>query len=150
MATHGVGFQGRLGAWARRRAEPRLWVSLAGAGCVLAVAGILIISGDAQVGDGGGGSGSTAPGIVLCLLVVAAGYLLMHVFRDGPASSAGVAAVALAVPPLVYFVTFDEGAAPPFSVEAILGLPALVWLVSYAAGPGRGRLLLLGAGLIFA
>jgi len=138
----------RLGAWAGRRAEPRLWISLAGAGCALAVAGVVIISGDAQVGDEGFSDGSRVPGIVLCLVVAVAGYVLLHRFRESPAATAGVTAIALAVPPLFYFLTFDGDNVPPWSAEGILALSALVWLVSYVIGPARGRPLLLGAGLV--
>jgi len=150
MAMHSGGAGGlrRLGAWAVQRTEPRLWVSMAGAGCLLAVTGLLLIAGDAQVGDDGD-SGSTTPGILLFLLVVAAGYALMYLFREAPAASAGVTAVVLGVPPLMYFLTFDENDMPPVALEALLGLSALVWLVSYVVGPGRGRPLLLGAGLVF-
>lgn len=153
MAMSGGGDGGsglrRLGAWATRRTQPRLWVSIAGAGCLLAVSGLLVISGDARVDDNGD-SGSSAPGIILFLLVVAAGYLLMHFAVETPAASAGVTAVVLGVPTLVFFLTFDESDVPPFPIEAVLGLSALAWLVSYAVGPGRGRPLLLGAGLVFA
>ena len=45
---------GAVGASAARRTEPRLWISLAGAGCLLAVLGVLVIAGDAQAGDDGG------------------------------------------------------------------------------------------------
>src|SRR5690606_36919286 len=44
----------------------------------------------------------------------------------------------------------DAHDVPPVSFEAVLGLSAAAWLVSYVVGPGRGRPLLLGAGLIFA
>lgn len=138
----------RLGAWAARRPEPRLWISVAGAGCLMAVTGLLAIAGDAQVDDSGD-VGSTTPGILIFLLVVVAGYLLMQFLRETPAATAGVTAVVLGMPVLAYFLTFDESDALPFSIEAILGLPALVWLVSYFVGPGRGRPLLLAAGLIF-
>ena len=139
----------RLGAWAARRLEPRLWISVAGAGCLMAVTGLLAIAGDAQVTDGGE-AGSTAPGILIFLLVVVAGYLLMQFLRETPAATAGVTAVVLGLPPLAWFLTFDESDIPPVSIEAVLGLPALVWLVSYFVGPGRGRSLLLATGLIFA
>ena len=139
----------RLGAWAGRRAEPRLWISLAGAGCVLAVLGVLFISGDAQF-DAEGNVDSQVPGILLCLAVVAAGYLLLYLFWEGPAATAGVTAIAVATPALAWFLTFDEDGTPPFSAEAILGLSTLVWLVSYLVGPGRGRPVLLGAGLVAA
>jgi hypothetical protein len=150
MAAEQVGFLARLGAWAGRRAEPRLWISLAGAGCALAVAGVVIISGDAQVGDEGFSDGSRVPGMVLCLVVAAVGYVLLHLFAESPAATAGVTAIALAVPPLFYFLTFDADGVPPWSAEGILALSALVWLVSYVIGPARGRPLLLGAGLVAA
>jgi hypothetical protein len=148
MATEEAGFLARLGAWAGRRAEPRLWISLAGAGCALAVAGVVIISGDALVGDEGFSDGSRVPGIILCLVVAAAGYVLLHLFGESPAATAGVTTIALAVPPLFYFLTFDADGTPPWSAEGILILSALVWLVSYVIGPARGRPLLLGAGLV--
>jgi hypothetical protein len=148
MVDEGEEFLARLGAWARRRAEPRLWISLAGAGCALAVAGVVIISGDAQVGEDGLSDGSRLPGIVLCLAVAAVGYALLHWFAEAPAATAGVTAIALAVPPFFYFLTFDADGAPPWSAEAILALSAVVWLVSYVIGPARGRPLLLGAGLV--
>jgi hypothetical protein len=148
MVNEGEGFLARLGAWAGRRAEPRLWISLAGAGCALAVAGVVIISGDAQVGEDGFSDGSRLPGIILCLAVAAVGYALLHWFAETPAATAGVTAIALAVPPFFYFLTFDADGAPPWSAEAILALSAVVWLVSYVMGPARGRPLLLGAGLV--
>jgi hypothetical protein len=148
MVTEGEGFLARLGAWAGRRAEPRLWISLAGAGCALAVAGVVIISGDAQVGEEGFSDGSRVPGIILCLVVAAGGYALLHWFPESPAATAGVTAIALAVPPFFYFLTFDADGTPPWSAEGILALSALVWLVSYVLGPARGRPLLLGAGLV--
>jgi hypothetical protein len=148
MAAEQVGFLGRLGAWATRRAEPRLWISLAGAGCTLAVAGVVIVSGDAQVGEDGVSDGTRLPGIIMCLVVAAAGYVLLHWFPDSPAATAGVTAIALAVPPFFYFLTFDADSAPPWSAEGILALSALVWLVSYIVGPARGRPLLVGAGLV--
>jgi hypothetical protein len=148
MATARTGLVGRLGAWAGRRAEPRLWISLAGAGCALAVVGVIIISGDAQAGDEGLSDGSRLPGILMCLAVTAIGYVLAHRLPESPAASAGVTSIALAVPPLFYFLTFDDDGLPPWSAEGILALSALVWLVSYVVGPTRGRPLLLAAGLI--
>ncbi|HKA83566.1 MAG TPA: hypothetical protein VKD21_06870 [Acidimicrobiales bacterium] len=148
MAAEQVGFLGRLGAWATRRAEPRLWISLAGAGCALAVAGVVIISGDAQVGEEGFSDGTRLPGIIMCLVVAVAGYVLLHWFAESPAATAGVTAIALAVPPFFYFLTFDADSVPPWSAEGILALSALVWLVSYVVGPARGRPLLVGAGLV--
>jgi hypothetical protein len=150
VQTNAAGVVDRLGTWARRRTEPRLWVTLAGAGCLLAVIGILIISTDAKVGDEGNVDGSNVPGIVLCLLVVLAGYVLAHRFGEAPAGAAGVAAIVLALPALIVFLTLDVDAPEPVSIEAVLAVPAVVWIVSYLVGPGKGRPLLLGAGLVFA
>jgi hypothetical protein len=108
----------------------------------------VIISGDTQVGEEGFNDGTRVPGIILCLVVAAAGYVLLHWFAESPAATAGVTAIALAVPPFFYFLTFDADGAPPWSAEGILALSALVWLVSYVVGPARGRPLLLGAGLV--
>ena len=143
------GPEGRLRAWARRRPEPRLWVTLAGAGCILAVSGLQLIAGDAQAPEDGG-DGTNIPGILLSLLVVAAGFVLMHFFREQPASAAGVAAVVLGTPSLLFFLTFDENSFElPFSAEAVLGGSALLWLIAYMVGPGSGRPLLLGGALLF-
>jgi hypothetical protein len=149
MGHNGGGFVGAIGARAERRAEPRMWVAIAAVGCALAVFGLLLISGDAQAGDADG-DGSNVPGIVLCLLVVLAGYALMQLLRDAPAASAGVTAVILGLPALAVFLTIDVDDIPPFSIELFLGLPALVWGVSYLFGPGKGRPVLLGFALVFA
>ncbi|HEU0170967.1 MAG TPA: hypothetical protein VFR26_05940, partial [Acidimicrobiales bacterium] len=149
MGHNGGGFVGAVGARAERRAEPRMWVTIAAVGCALAVFGLFLISGDAQAGDGDG-DGSNVPGIVLCLLVVLAGYALMQLLRDAPAASAGVTAVILGLPALALFLTIDVDDVPPFSIELFLGLPALVWGVSYLVGPGKGRPVLLGFALVFA
>ena len=134
---------------AQRRAEPRMWVAIAAVGCAVAVIGLFLISGDAQDGDGDG-NGSPVTGIVLSLLVVLAGYALMHLLREAPAASAGVTAVILGLPGLALFLTLDADDVPPFSIELFLGLPALVWGISYLVGPGRGRPVLAGFALLFA
>jgi hypothetical protein len=149
MGQNGGGFLGTIGARAQRRPEPRMWVAVAAVGCALAVFGLFLISGDAQAGDSEG-DGSNVPGIVLCLVVVLAGYALMQLLRDAPAASAGVTAVILGLPALALFLTIDVDDVPPFSIELFLGLPALVWGVSYLVGPGRGRPVLLGFALVFA
>jgi hypothetical protein len=148
MASNGGALPGRLAVWTRRRPEPRLWITVAGTGCVLAVLGVIFISGDARA-PSDGDEGSNLPGILLCLAVVAAGFVLMHFFRELPASTAGVTAVVLGLPALMVFLTFDEESVPPVSFEAILGGSALVWLIAYLVGPGAGRPILLGAALLF-
>jgi hypothetical protein len=117
-------------------------------GCALAVFGIWLISGDARASSDGD-EGSNLPGILLCLAVVAAGFVLLHFFRELPASTAGVTAIVLGLPALMVFLTFDVNSSELVSLEAVLGGSALVWLIAYLVGPGAGRPVLLGVALLF-
>ncbi len=140
-------FLDSLGPRARRRAEPRTSIAIAGAGCVLGVVGVLTIAGDTGFDDSSGEL-NKAPGIVLCALVIAAGYFVLASIRQGPLATGGSVAAALGVPPLMFFLTFDENSFPPYSTEGILIVSTIAWLGSYVVGPGRGRPFFLGAGLI--
>lgn len=134
-----------LGPRSQRRAEPRTSIALAGAGCALAVLGVLIVSGD----TGASGDGFNQwPGAVFCAAVVVAGYVTMDRVRTGSVATGGAVAAFLGVPPLVFFLSFDKDGFPPYSTEAILVVSTLAWLASYCIGPGKGRPLFLGAGLI--
>lgn len=153
----GPGLSARLGERAVRRPEPRLGVSLAGAGIALAVLGVLVWGGDYLTsGGGGGGSGDGSSrrllGVALSLAVVVAGYALAIRTRRGPLATAGVAASALGVPVLLGFLTFDTaptGNGPPFSLDAIVLVSVLVWLASYLVVPGtRGHAFYLGLAAI--
>lgn len=127
------------------RPAPRLTIALAAAGCTLVVLGALTVGGDGIGGD----DSSQAPGILLSALVVVAGYLLLaRQPAGGPLATAGTVAAALAVPPLLFFVTFDENDFPPYSADVILLLSTAAWAVSYLVGPGRGRPFFLGAACI--
>jgi len=136
----------RVGPRTRLRAEPRLTVALAAAGCALVVLGTIVVGGDNLAGDDG--DGSKLPGIVVSLAVVAAGFAVLAAIRSGPLATAGAVASTLGVPPLLFFLTFDEGAFPPYSTEVILIVSTVVWAVAWAVGPGRGRPLHLGAAAI--
>ncbi|MEQ1788288.1 MAG: hypothetical protein ABL966_14645, partial [Acidimicrobiales bacterium] len=140
-------FLDSLGDRGWRRAEPRTSIAIAGAGCALAVLGVLVVAGDTGLDDSGGDF-NKVPGIVLAALVVAAGYVVLSNFRKGPLATAGAAAAALGVPALMFFLTFDQEGFPPYNTEGILLVSTGVWLASYALGPGRGRPFFLGAGLI--
>jgi hypothetical protein len=140
----------RLGARVVRRPEPRLGVSLAGAGIALAVLGVLVWSVDFLTGpdDGGGrgGGGQSSHrflGVALSLVVVVAGYVLAVSQRRGPLATAGVVATALGVPVLVGFLSFDTSPGQsglPFSLDAVVLVSVLAWLVSYLAVAGtRGH-----------
>lgn len=143
-------FLDRLGPRARLRAEPRFGVSVAGAGCALAVLGAVVIGldgiGASAVDDSS--SGGRMPGLVLSALVVAAGYLGLVRRPGGPLTTAAAAASALGLPPLVFFLTYDEGGFPPYSAEAVLLLSTAVWLATWALGPSRGHSFHLALGLL--
>src|SRR5690349_6145514 len=85
--AHRPSFLDSLGPRGLRRAEPRASIALAGAGCALAVVGVLVLAGDA--GDGTGGSFNRVPGVVLATVLVAIGALLMHQVREGALATAG-------------------------------------------------------------
>lgn len=154
--ARGPGLSDRLGERAVRRPEPRLGVSLTGAGIYLAILGVLVWGGDYLSGDGGGGGGDGSSrrvlGVVLSLAVVAAGYALAIRARRGPLATAGVAASALGVPVLMGFLTVDttpSGSGPPLSLDAVVIVSVLVWLVSYLVVPGtRGHAFYLGLAAI--
>ena len=139
-------FLDSLGEWGRRRAEPRTSIALAGAGCALGIVGVLVVAGDTGAGDDG--DFNRFPGLVLSALVVAAGYFVLAQARRGAVATGGTVAAALGVPPLMFFLTFSADKFPPYSTEGILIVSTVVWLASYAVGPGRGRPFFLGAGLI--
>ncbi len=120
-------------------------IAIAGAGCALAVLGVLIVAGDTGSSDN---AFNRTPGILLSALVVAGGYVVLASTRRGPLATAGAVAAALGVPPFMFFVTFDQNGLPPYSTDAILIVSTVVWLGTYAVGAGRGRPFFLGAGLI--
>ncbi|MGH9273144.1 MAG: hypothetical protein ACRDZU_00730 [Acidimicrobiales bacterium] len=138
-------FVASLGVRGRRRAEPRVSIAIAGGGCALAIVGVLIVAGDTGASDGGF---NRVPGIILSALVVAAGFFALAGAERGAIATAGTVAAALGVPPLLFFLTFDDGGLPPYSTEGILFVSTIVWIGSYAIGPGRGRPFFLGAGLL--
>ena len=80
----------------RRRGEPRASIALAGAGCVLAVLGVLILAGDTGTSDGSA-EFNRWPGFVMSIVVVAIGFGLMEVVRRGPVATGGAVAAALGV-----------------------------------------------------
>jgi hypothetical protein len=140
-------FVDSLGDRGVRRAEPRTSVAVAGAGCALAVLGVLVVAGDTGIDDATGDF-NKVPGILLAALVVTAGYAVLANVSRGALATAGTVAASLGVPPLLFFLTFDDSSSPPYSTEGILIVSTVAWLGSYALGPARGRPFFLGAGLI--
>lgn len=142
----------RLQARTTRRPEPRLGLSLAGVGIVLAILGVVVWSGTylgqatgVSVGGGGGDTSRRYLGIILSLAVVFAGYVLAIAARRGPLATAGVVSSALGVPVFLGFATFDPGSGGPFSIDAVVWVSIVVWVVSYLVVRGtRGHAFYLG------
>lgn len=124
---------------------PRVGISLAGAGALIAVGGAVGLGGDQLVGDDG--DVQRIPGVLIALALIAAGGAALRLVRTGPVASAGATAAALGVPVLLFFLTFDVDDFPPVSLDAVLAVSSIAWLAAYVVGPGAGRLFFLGLAL---
>jgi len=133
-----------IGWRGRRRAEPRLTIALAGAGCALAVLGVLLVAGDS---GSNGGSFNRLPGIFLTALVVAVGAFTVHLARTGPLATAGTVAAVLGIPTFLFFLTFDEDGSRPLP-SAVVIVSTLLWVGGYLFGPTKGRPIFLAAALL--
>lgn len=131
-----------------RRAEPRLLITMAAAGAVLAIIGPLQIAGNESAAIDP--SGSSVPGILLTAALVGLGYTLLHVFRDGPMATAGSIAAVGGIPSLMFFLTMDTSRGLSYSAEGILLVSCAAYLVTWYAGAGRTRPVFLGMGLLAA
>jgi hypothetical protein len=128
---------------ALRRPQPRAGIALAAGGCALIVLGTLLVGGDSLGGDNGD-TGSQVPGALLSLAVVVGGLVVLAKLREGPVATAGSVAAAFGVPPLLFFLSFDESSLPPYSTELILYGSTVVWLVLWLIGPAQARSVFLG------
>ena len=135
-----------LGVRAYRRPDPRLGTALAGGGIALMILGVLVWSftylfdGLSAGFDGGGGDGRKALGIMLSAVVIVVGYVLVIRFRSGVFATAGAASSAIGVPVFLVFASFSLTSGFPFSLDAVMVVSIVVWLVSYFLIPGaRGR-----------
>jgi hypothetical protein len=137
-----------LGPRAERRMTPRLHIALAGAGALIAIAGAIGLGGDDLVDDDG--DVHRLRGVLVVSVLLAVGIALLTRVRTGAIAIGASTAVAVGVPVLVFFLTVKADGFPPFSFDAVLGVSALVWLVLYAVGPARGRMVLLVGALVFA
>jgi hypothetical protein len=97
-----------LGDRVWRRAEPRFGITLAGVGVLMVIVGVIVWATDrALEGVRESGDSDNSLGIILTMLVIAAGYFLLIRFKTGPLATAGVAAAVLAVPVLLAYATLD-------------------------------------------
>jgi hypothetical protein len=152
MPVRGPRLSDRLGLRTVRRPAARQGVALAGVGVGLAVVGVIVWGGDFLTSGGGGGGGSDSRrvlGIVLSLVVVASGYVLVIGRRRGTLATAGVAASALGLPVLLGFLTYDAtslgSSGLPFSLDAIVVVSVLAWVISYLFVAGaRGHAFYVG------
>lgn len=164
----------RLGDRVLRRAEPRFGITLSGVGILMVIVGLIVWATDYAVGDTDeGGDPDTTLGVILSLLVIAAGYFLLLRFKKGPLATAGVAAAVIAVPVLLAYATFDpveedrfvveedgdfdedfeiETTVPeaPFNIDIIAIVSIGVWLTTFLVVPhAAGRVFFLAASLFF-
>jgi hypothetical protein len=145
-----------LGERGNRRPEPRLGTALAGAGIALAIVGVLLwsftylIQGVVESFDDDGGGPADAGsrrflGVGLSLAVVAIGYFLAIRWKKGPLATAGVAASAIGVPVALVFLSFSLTSSTPISIDAVVIVSILIWLISYLFVPGtKGHTFYLG------
>jgi len=148
--TEEVGAPGRTTAapwigpgWrARRRPIPQLGHLLGAAGGALAMLGPIVYGGESS---DGGASGTT--GAVLCLLAVVAALVAMH-WAPGPVRAGCTSVVAVGIPAFwIFLLVVDTSPAESTTVfAAVLLSYAVVW----AAGPARGRGILLALALLVA
>lgn len=147
----GSGLSALLGDRLVHRPQPRLGVSLAGTGVVLALAGAIAWGGDFLT-SGGGGAARRLLGVALSLAVVAAGYVIAVRRQRGPLVTAGVAASAFGVPVVLGFLTYttDPGhSGLPFSLDAVVLVSVLAWMATYVRVPGaRGHSIYLGLAVV--
>ena len=147
----------RLGPRVFTRPAPRLGVSLAGVGVLLAVLGV-VAWGGSYVSEGRtssivtGHPGSSARhflGALLALVVVAIGYALLITARRGALATAGIAASALGVPVAMEFLTYDSATANPINTDATVWVSIIVYAISYLFVRGaRGHTFYVGAALV--
>ena len=138
----------RLGPRAARRMTPRVGIAVAGAGAFIAVGGAIGIGGDQLTTDDG--DLQRIPGVVIALLLIAAGLGVLHLIRTGPLATAAAVAVAAGIPMLLLFATVNDDDFPFFAFDALLLVSTVAWLVAYLVGPGRGRLVFLVLALVMA
>ncbi|HEX4905885.1 MAG TPA: hypothetical protein VFU93_10560 [Acidimicrobiales bacterium] len=127
---------------------PRVGIALAGAGALIAIGGAIGIGGDQLTDDDG--DLQRIPGVVVALLLIAAGLAVLHVIRTGPLATAGASAVAAGIPMLLLFATVNDDDFPFFAFDALLLVSTVAWLVAHLVGPGRGRLVFLVLALVAA
>ena len=138
----------RLGPRAARRMTPRVGIALAGAGALIAIGGAIGIGGDQLTDDDG--DLQRIPGVVVALVLIAAGLGVLHLIRTGPLATAGAAAVAAGIPVLLFFTTVNDDEFPFFALDALLLVSTVAWLIVHLVGPGRGRLVFLVLALVAA
>ena len=152
----GAGLSRQLGTRLVRRPEARFGPSLAAAGVVLVAAGLAVLAigyfahgFGLDLGDENGpptvhGEARRWLGAGLFLLLTAAGYALLVLFRRGPLATAGAVAAVIGVPFTLLFATIDVGGtftgSSPVNPDVIFLVSIIAYLASYTLIPGaRGR-----------
>ncbi len=137
-----------LGDRSERRGTPRLGIALAAAGSALVLLGIWVIGLGELEPDSFRDDPQKAPGVVLSLLALGAGYAVVWIRRHGPLATAGIVASAVALPSLLFFLTYDQNDIVAFSVDAVLLVSAVGYGAAYLFGQARGHSFFLGGALL--
>lgn len=148
VATSGPAFDGRLAV----RPAPRAGVSIAGVGAAVLVIGAIvwavsyIFEGVTESLAAGGTSDSRHYlAAVVVLVLVAIGYGIAIVRRQGPLVSAAVTVTALGLPITTALFTGDPGAGSLGNLDAVVWVSIVAYLVSYFFVRGaRGHAIYLG------
>jgi hypothetical protein len=127
---------------AERRATPWLSHAFAAAGGALVTLGVVIVGADAAGDDGSG-----TLGVVLCLVVILAGYAALSLLPAGFGAGA-VAAIVTAVPGAIGFLLLPDSDGPDV-LRGFLVLSVLGWAVCFVAPRTRGRVVFASLALLF-
>lgn len=134
-------FAAHVGNEARRRPEPALSRALGGLAALLGATALVALAADVIVGGT-----DRAIGALFFLVYAAGGFALLRL--GAPTQrTAGVTAVAVAVPAALGFLILDEGGYSASKPTIVLALSTTVWAVLHVAGPTRGHAALLAAAL---
>lgn len=135
-------FAAHVGADAAERPAPSLARALGGFGALLVGAAVAALGVDVVL-DGG-----SRVGVALMFVPYAGAGLALLVFGAPSQRTAGVTAVAVAVPAVLGFAILERGGYASSDVTGVLAASTVAWGLLHVAGPARGHGILLGAALV--
>ena len=128
---------------AARREPPSFTGTVGATGGLLAAAGVLVLVGELP------DDSTRGLGILISAALLAAGVAARYLSPTSALGKAGIAAVAVAVPPLVFLLVTGTDEVPTRSdYTIVLLVAALLYGVLYLFGPTRAATALLALGLV--